>query len=160
MSRGEWILLLTLVISFYNTGIIWMVQVSYRLWAFVGTAEFEPYHAAWWSGLQGIQPVVFPAAGLATLGALALLWWRPESIPGWMAWSGVAIQAAIWILTALLWAPWQGQLHTAHVRLADGSLNPLYIRLLTTHWLRVGLITAYGLLMLWMMVVHLTKRIP
>lgn len=160
MTAGEWILLLTLIVSFYNVGVIWMVQVSYRLWAFVGSADFEPYHAAWWSGLSGIQPIVFPGAGLATLGALAMLGWRPATIPSWMVWCGIAIQAIIWSLTALLWAPWQARLHTEQVHLVDGSLNPVYVWLVTTHWLRVALITAYGVLVLWMTVVQHATRSP
>ncbi len=52
-------------------------------------------------------------------------------------------------LTGTWWARWQAQLHD--VRLEDGSLNPLYVKLVRTHWLRVGLIAAFALLEAWML---------
>lgn len=37
-----------------------------------------------------------------------------------------------------------------HVRWSDGSLDPLYQQLVATKWLRVGSVTAFGMLQLWM----------
>jgi hypothetical protein len=144
-----WLQIIILAASWYNVGSIWLVQVSWRLFAHVGRAEFPAYHRAWWFGLRGIQPVVFPPAIVAAIGSLAQLRWRPPGVAAPVAWLGVLLQVLTFGLTAAWWGRQQAQL--ADVRLEDGSLNPRYQRLLTTHWLRVALITASGVLQLWMM---------
>jgi hypothetical protein len=145
-----WMPLITLFMSCYNVGTIWMTHLSWRLWRYVGRAEFESYHHAWWFGIWGIQPVIFPPAILATLGSIAQLRWCPPRVPALAVRLGVALQVATWLLTATLWARWQGQLK--QVRLEDGTLHPLYRRIMSTHWLRVALVTASGILQLWMSV--------
>jgi hypothetical protein len=100
--------LATVALGWYDVGIIWLVQVSYRLWAFVGPAEFRAYHDAFWLGWQGVKPVVFPAAFLTTVGAVALLWMHPPGTPVWA--HRVALQAVMWLLSALLWGRWHLQL--------------------------------------------------
>ena len=148
MTTAQWILLLTALFSWYNVGLIVMVQVSYRLWAYVAPTDFPPYHNAWWYGWQGIQPIMFPAAGATTLGSVLLLWLRPTGVPDEGVWLAIGIQVLIWGLTGIIWAPWQMQFRQNLPRRPDGTLTPLYRRLLTTHWLRVGLISTFALLML------------
>ncbi len=111
-----WVQIITLAASCYNMGTIWMTQVCWRLFAQVGRGDFPAYHRAWWFGRRGIQPVVFPGGLLVTA----------------------------WVSTAAWWGRLQGQLE--YVRQEDGTLNPLYQRLLATHWLRVALFTASALL--------------
>lgn len=86
--------------------------------------------------------VVFPQAALATLGALALL--RSLEIPKAALWLGLSIQLSLWLLTALLWGRWQGQIALGAT--PPGHLGPanaeLYQLLVATHWLRVALITS------------------
>jgi hypothetical protein len=139
-----WLLLVTLGASCYSMGTIWMTQVSWRLWAYVGRDRFPAYHRAWWFGPRGIQPVVFPFGILATLGSFAQLCWRPQQVPGWMAWLGAALWIATWGSTVAWWGRTQARLE--QVRREDGSVDPLYRRLLATHWLRVAFITASALL--------------
>lgn len=146
MSVRWWLQLVILVASWYNAGTMWMTQVNWRLWSYVGRDDFPAYHRAWWFGWRGIQPVVFPFGILATLGALAQLRWRLRGVPAWTTWAGVALWALTWGSTAAWWGRFQGRLD--EVRLEDGSLNPLYRRLLATHWARVGLMTALALLQL------------
>lgn len=147
MNAPRWVPLVTGAASWYNVGTIWMVQVSWRLFARVGRAEFPAYHRAWWFGWRGIQPVVFPAAIVAVLGAVAQLRWRPPRVPARIVWLGIALQALVYLLTAAWWGRWQGQL--TDIWTEDQTLNPLYRRLLTTHWLRVALLTAAALLQSW-----------
>jgi hypothetical protein len=142
--------LIGLATSCYNVGTIWMTQLGWRLWTHVGRAEFEDYHRAWWFGWRGIQPIVFPSGIVATLGSLAQLRWRSPRVPTWMVWLNLTLMMQSWLLTATFWGRWQAQLK--QVRQEDGSLDPLYHRLLTTHWLRVALFTACGILQLWMSV--------
>lgn len=150
MGMRWWLQLVTLVTSCYNVGTIWMAHLGWRLFAAVGRAEFPAYHRAWWYGWRGIQPVVFPCGILTTLGALAQLSARGRAprAPAWAAWLGVALQAVTWGATAAWWGPGQAQLE--QVRLDDNTLNPLYRRLLATHWLRVALITAFAAVQLGM----------
>lgn len=109
MTTAWWILLLTALLSWYNVGLIWMVQVSYRLWAYVAPTDFPPYHEAWWYGWRSIQPIMFPAAGFAALGSVLLLWFRPAGVPDGEVWLGIGTQVLIWGLTGIIWAPWQMQ---------------------------------------------------
>jgi hypothetical protein len=98
-------------------------------------------HTAFWSGWLGVKPVVFPVAFLTTIGSVVLLWIHPSRTPMSALRAGVALQLAMWLLSALTWARRHMQLD--QVRLADGSLNPLYERIVQTHWLRVAIITAF-----------------
>lgn len=138
---GQWLLLATLVLSVFGTGQVWLVQVSsYRLWRYVGPRELHDYHAAWW---RSIWVVVLGPAGLVFLGALAMLRWRPAGMSAEAAWIGAALQLLLAVGTAAWWGPLMARLESP-----DGALDPARYRLLmTTHWLRVALVTAYAVLM-------------
>jgi hypothetical protein len=63
-------------------------------------------------------------------------------------WLGIALHVTTYFLTAIWWAPMMARL----VEVVDPSGTPTrrFSLLLATHWLRVALVTAYGLLMFWM----------
>jgi hypothetical protein len=144
MNANQWLLLITAALSFYGVGNIWLVQLSsYRLWPYVGRREFHNYHVAWWRSIWG---VIFVPAGLVFLGSLLMLWRRPDGVPAWAIWSGFALQLLLYALTALWWGPLMARLSTP----ASGLLLPLYRRLMLNHWFRVAIVTAYGVLALWM----------
>ncbi len=153
MSKAEWLLILTFAASLYDVGTIWMTQFGWRLWPYVAPDDFAGYHGAWWSM---IKPVIFPVAAIAFFGSVAMIRWRPEGVDATPVWVNVAVQVAVYVLTAALWGRWQAQTHYA--TLPDGSLDPLYVRVMSTHWIRSALITANGLLVFWMMVEHLSRR--
>lgn len=153
MSKAQWMLLLAVAASSYSVGTIWMVQTGYRLWPLVGPAEFGVYHRTWWLRLI---PVVFPVAGVALLASVALLWWRPPGVSAAAVWCSVGLQLLSYLLTAFLWAPWQAR--TSHARLPDGSLDPTYALIMDTHWIRVALLTASGLVSLWMLAQFMASR--
>jgi hypothetical protein len=145
MTRNDGLLLMTVVLALYGVGNVWLVQVSsYPLWAYVGPREFHAYHVAWWHSIWG---VILAPAGLLVIASVLLLWWRPDGVPGWEVWLGVALQLALVLGTALWWAPLMARLSTPE----DGLVRSLYPLLLATHWLRVAIVTAYGVLTVWML---------
>lgn len=148
--------LANVVVAAYNVAVIWLMQlIIYPSWAFIPTDQF--------GDAQGVHfwrlfLVVFPQAVLATV--LAIMLWRrpPPEAPAVALRAGVVIQVALWVLTAALWGRWQGQLAlgSADGAVADGAVGPLgpanaelYQLLVNTHWLRVALITAHGVLAVW-----------
>jgi hypothetical protein len=149
---GRWLLLANLALGCYSVGTVWLVQLSsYRLWAHVAPNDFQNYHRVWWQSIWG--PVLFPAA-LAFAGAMAMFWIRPPGVPSWAAWLGVVLQIA-WVLgTVVWWAPLM-------MRIGESSGEfpvPLFRLLLSTHWLRVALISAYGVLVFGMAIVSTGER--
>lgn len=152
MGKAQWMLVLTLAASSYSVGTIWMVQAGYRIWPYVAPADFDAYHGAWW---LKIIPVVFPVAAVALFGSIAMLWWRPAGVAPWLLWANIAVQMVTHTLTIFFWGRWQANTHFA--RMMDGTLDPTYALIMGTHWVRAALITASGLLVLWMMIEHLSS---
>lgn len=74
----RWLLLANLAAACYSVGTVWLAQLNWQLWQYVGSAEFEAYHQAWW---HGIWWAIFPVAGLAFLGTCAQVGWRPPVCP-------------------------------------------------------------------------------
>jgi len=130
-----------------------MTQFGWRLWPYVAPNYFGAYHAAWWSM---IKPVIFPVAAIAFCGSIALIWLRPEELTVVPVWLNVVLQVSVYALTAAFWGRWQAQTHYA--TLPGGSLDPMYIRVMSTHWIRAALITANGLLVFWMLIEHLSSK--
>lgn len=145
MDDSRWLLLATCALAAYSVGQVWLVQVSsYRLWPLVGEREFRAYHAAWWRGIWGV--ILAPAA-LLSAAATVMLWRPVPDVPAWAVRLGFALQVALLIGTAAWWGPLMARLETQ-----DGGLHPERYRLmLTTHWLRVGIVSTYGALAFWML---------
>ena len=141
---AHWLLLATLCLGLFGAGQVWLVQLSsYPLWRFVGPHEFEAYHWAWWRSIWG--PVLSPAV-LTFAGAALMLRWPPPGAPAWAAPLGMALQALLVLGTAAWWGPLM-----ARIQADGGGLDPGRYRLLmTTHWLRVALVTGFALLLIWM----------
>jgi hypothetical protein len=145
MARNQWVLILTAALSFYGLGQIWLVQLSsYRLWAYVGASEFEAYHLVWWRSIWGV--VLGPAA-LVFVGSIAMIWMRPDGVPSQAVWLGLALQVLLLLGTAFWWGPLMARLSEP----GSGLILPLYHKLMLTHWLRVGIVTAYSILLFWML---------
>jgi len=145
MDESRWLLLGACALSFYAVGQVWLVQLSsYRLWPLVGEREFRAYHAAWWRGIWGV--ILAPAALLMLCAALIA--WRPApGVPAWATWLGCALQAALLLGTAIWWGPLMARLESS-----SGGLDlKRYKLMMVTHWARVGIVSAYGLLVLWML---------
>ena len=86
----------------------------------------------------------------------ALIWWRPEGVTAAPVWLNIALHVATYALTAAFWARWQAQTHYA--KLPDGALDPMYVRAMSTHWIRATLITLNGLAVFWMVIQHLSSK--
>jgi hypothetical protein len=149
LSGGEFdepwsFLLLNLALAFYNVGTIWAHEVDiFRSWKLVPPEAFHRIQAAHWHKLP--YWVLLPA-GLAWVGSIALIWYRPSSSPVWAVWCALGFLTASHALTALLWGQWQAKLSKDQL----GPASPYLIKFLSTHWIRTMLINAYGLtLLIW-----------
>jgi len=68
-------------------------------------------------------------------------------VPEWAPWLGAGLQAALLLGTAAWWGPLMVRLE-----MPDGGLSiDRYKLLMRTHWLRVAIVSAYGVLVLWML---------
>jgi len=145
-KNSSLLLLINLALGFYGFGIAWMVQLSaYPLWGYVGLNEIQAYHNAWWQSIW--VPALFPA-GLEFVGATLMIRWRPKYVSIRAVWLGVLLQIAWVVGTLVWWAPLMMNLGSVR-----GEFSVIqYGELLTTHWIRVGLLTAYAILIFWMAV--------
>lgn len=141
MTAGHWLVLANLLATLTMFGVIWAVQlVHYPLFAGVGSDGFAAYEAA---HQTRITFVVFPAMALELGTATALLWLRPEAVPPWMAWVGLALVGVVWASTAFVQVP----LHTA---LSAGFDGDAHARLVASNWIRTVAWTLRAGLVLWM----------
>lgn len=139
IARAQWLLFVVAALSWYSTGLIWLVQLScYPLWRRVGQREFYDYHVAWWHSIWG---VIFVPSGLLLVGAIAMIWIRPAGVSTSLAWTGLSLQIALYALTAAWWAPLMARLATPE----QGLLLDRFELLMNTHWLRVIIVTAYAM---------------
>lgn len=145
-TRARTLLFVNCALGLYAVGNIWLVQlVSYQLWPHVGKQDAYAYHIAWWHSIWG---VLFAPAGVVLLGSLAMLRIRPEGISLRTGRVAFALQALIYIVTGIWFAPLMARLATP----VGGLSVHLYHLLMTTHWVRVGLFTAYGAMCCYMLV--------
>lgn len=146
MTRGKLLLLVTSALGLFGAGNVWLVQlVCYRLWPYVGQREAFNYHIAWWHSIWG---VLFGPSAIVVLGAVALFWVRPANLNVRPVWVGLALLVLTSVGTAAWWAPLMARLITS-----DGRMLPYdYQLLMSTHWIRVALITAYGIAYYYMLI--------
>lgn len=146
VTPGRWLLILTSCLGLYAVGNVWLVQlVCYRLWPSVGRGEAFRYHVAWWHSIWG---VLFVPAGVVLLSAIALVWVPPSGVNRSQVWLGLALQIAIYVSTAAWWAPLMARL----IKPDGEMLLRDYQLLMSTHWVRLALITAYGVASIYMLV--------
>lgn len=139
VARGHWLLLVTSALGLYAVGNVWLVQtVCYRLWPLVGQREAFSYHIAWWHSIWG---VLFGPSAIVVLGAVALLWMHPSTVNVRPVWLGLILLLFTSIGTAAWWAPLMARLVAPNGAMLVGD----YQLLMSTHWIRVALISAYGI---------------
>jgi len=140
-----WLLLLTVAFALVGATQVWMVQtLCYKLWPIVGTNAFYNYHLAWW---HSIWTSIFIPAGLTLIGVVALLRWHPPQTDMRLVWAAVGLQVLLGTATGVWRGPLMGRLATR----TQGLLMDRYDLLMSTHWWRVAIVTAYGLITLWML---------
>lgn len=119
-------------------GLIWFVQVvHYPLFANVGEDQFRRYeelHTVRTGWVVG--PFMLVEAGTATMIAVT----APTAIAA-LAWIGLGVLAAIWLMTAFVQVP-------LHGRLNRGWHGPSQRRLVLTNWGRTLLWSIRGPLVL------------
>jgi hypothetical protein len=146
IARGQWLLLVTSSLGLYAVGNVWLVQmVCYRLWPLVGPREALNYHLAWWHSIWG---VLFGPSAILVLGAVALLRVHPSNLTVRPVWLGLGLLVLTLVGTAAWWAPLMARLVAP-----DGAMLLRDYRLLiSTHWIRVALITACGITYFYMLI--------
>ncbi len=162
------LLLLNVALAFIGIGQIWLVQLSsYPLWQHVGPKEFHNYHIVWWHSIW--MPIFIPA-GTAIITTIALFWVRLPKVSRSLIWMACIILFVTYSLTYLWWAPLMaligatpeevnGVSHWAPYIINFGWKNEtqqqLYRLLIRSHWIRVALITAYGILLFYISMLEL-----
>lgn len=127
--------------TLFMTGLIWFVQVvHYPLFGSVGDSQFTAYEGRHTS-LTSF--VVGPPMLIEIATALALIWVRPDGIPAWMIWAGLALLVIVWLSTAFLQVPY-------HETLSQGFNADAHNKLVITNWIRTISWSLRGLLVLWM----------
>lgn len=128
-------LLATAAATLFMTGLIWFVQVvHYPLLVEVGEREFARFHEL---HSRRVTWIVLPVMAVELVTALVLALAPPDGVPGGLAWTGLALAAGTWVSTALIQAP-------AHGRLGRQRTERQVGRLVAGNWLRTGLWTAHG----------------
>lgn len=146
LQASQWVLLGAVAFGFYGVGQVWLTQsLCYRLWPQVNKASFFVYQTAWW---HSIRFVIFIPSGLVFFAALALPWLRPPGANISLLWTGLGVQTLLYVLTAIWWGPLMARMSTPEQGLSPHN----YHLLMTSHWLRVAIVTAYGLVALWTLV--------
>jgi hypothetical protein len=137
-------LLLNLVLAFYNVGTIWAHEIDiFRTWKLIGRAEFHQVQTV---HFRKLAYWIFAPVGLALLGNIALIWYKPADSPGWCVWTALTLQLLSATLTAAFWGRWQARL----AKDDRGADSPYLAKILKTHWLRTLLINGYAVvLLLW-----------
>jgi hypothetical protein len=151
---GDWdtLVLVNLALSFYNLAVIWLMQLDvFYTWRYIPTDLFgQAQGEHFWK----LFITVFPQAILTTLISGLLLKRRPVGVPAFPLVLGFGLQLLVWLLTAMMWGRWQGQIAVGLSSGTGRSLGPanyaLYQILMDTHWIRVGIITAYAVLAVWL----------
>jgi hypothetical protein len=147
---ARWFLLGSAAINLYLLGaacLLWAAQ--YPQLAEVARSELPAFHAALTRrlGVAFILPEF-----LSFLSLLPLLWRRLEGVPGWAAWTCVALGVAYFAITFGWHLP-------AHRLLAGGDGSPEVMRaLLGSHAVRTVTVALRCGLLLWMISAAMTRR--
>jgi hypothetical protein len=127
-----------LALAFYNVGTIWAHEIDiFRSWSLVNAEDFHTLQSAHRSKLPYW---IFAPVGFGLLGGILLIWNHPAGSPFWAIYSALVCQILALVLTAIFWGRWQARLALD----ALGSQSPYLSNILTTHWIRTLLISAYA----------------
>jgi hypothetical protein len=124
------------------TGLIWFVHVVHY------PTLYRPSDAAGWYGREHISRtvrVVAPVMTLEAITAVLLFPLRPAYVPNSSVWLGLALLAAIWLMSFLILLP-------RHFVLARGFDPSASRTLMKVNAARTALWTARSVLVLWMLV--------
>lgn len=131
-----------IVSTLFMTGLIWFVQVvHYPLFQKVGVEAFKTYET-----LHTIRTgwVVMPVMVLELFSTLALLFYRPASIPPVIVTILVVLTIGIWLSTAFVQVP-------LHNKLVQDFDSAAINKLVNSNWIRTMLWSIKSLLCLWIL---------
>ena len=89
--------------------------------------------------------VILAPSALLALGAALMLLYPTPGMPAWSTWFGFALQAALLFGAVIWWGPLMARLETS----SGGLVPELFKLMLATRWARVGVVSTYGVLILW-----------
>lgn len=139
----ETVLLINAAVTLYMVGVIWLVQlVLYPLKDRIDAGQFVEYQQF---STSRTTWVVAPPMLIEAATSLHLCAFKPEQVPGWLIWTGLALVLVNWVSTAALQVP-------CHDALARGFDAATHRRLVSTNWIRTIAWTLRGVLtlsMLW-----------
>ncbi len=144
METSSLILLFWAVLSFWELGQIWLIQiVVYPLFGKVGAADYVSYHRFYASRIR--LPVIAPGfAGFLLPVALAVF---GPAVPVWMSAANIAAGIVGLLVTVLLEIP-------RHGKLERGGKNDIIIdELIRYNWPRTASITAQSVVT-FLMLIH------
>jgi hypothetical protein len=145
MRKLQWHLLLLTVLGWFNVGTVWLIQFSgYPIWRYVGHSEFPAFYQVWQQNTWWVVRVPF---ALAAAGIVALLALSSREVPRRAVWLGVALQAAIVLVSGLWIWPAETQAATLLGRQDDSA----YQQLIGANWALIVPVTAFALLCLGML---------
>lgn len=150
VTAGLWTLLIALVATLFSVGVIWFMQVlEYPLFAHVGEEAFPNFHAQHNRRLPG---VVFAPMLIAFAATLALLFVRPNVVPGWLVRLGVVLIGVVLVSSFTLLIP-------RHMRLtSEGHSLEIIRELVRFNWIRTVAWTLHALVLLAMLVLTLNLQ--
>jgi len=115
-------------------GFIWTIQLlSYPMMAAVPADGFVEYESVHTRRVTVLLAVIAPLEVVAAAGVALFV----DDVPMWLSVGAGALLVAIWLSTALFYAP-------LHMRLGDGFDPALHRRLVATNWLRTIAWTVRG----------------
>lgn len=148
MNWLQSILLANIVSTLFMVGLIWMVQVvHYPLFDDVGQENYVSYQQR---HQNNITYIVGPVMLIELATAIALVWYRMESIGKPLVYTGIALVVLIWLSTAFIQVP-------CHEKLVRGFDPAAYTWLVQSNWIRTVAWTARGALVTWMLVRVISK---
>ncbi len=142
MTSDASLLLLHAAATCALVGLIWTIQiVHYPLLDGVGADDFDAYHRRHTTAITWVVgPLMLTELGAAVL----LLSAAPAGVAPALLWSGLALVALLWAITAFVSVP-------LHQRLGSGFEAAVHRRLVQTNWFRTAGWTVRGALALAML---------
>lgn len=126
MSGDEALVVGHLVVTWAMVGVIWTIQLlQYPLMAHVPEAGFVDFEEAHQRRVTAVLALFAP---LEIVGAAGVAFTVAE-VPRWLSFGAGAVLAAVWVSTAVFYAP-------LHGRLSAGFDPVLHRRLVRANWWR------------------------
>jgi hypothetical protein len=150
------IMMVGLAVAGFAAGMVWMTHMHHRGQQYVEAGRLVAFD----HGYETLTDQVAVPLAAASFGlALAMNVLRHPLVPWWLPLTAAALQVTAWLARTVMWGDWADQVRQAGgVRQADGTLHPAYVQYMDSHWMRIGLLTVYVLLVLTMLVVVAVRQ--